>query len=140
MADQQRERPGPPLVVEHGAATAEEARGIPEPDGAPALPSYAEAVLDVVDQIPEGRVLAYGDVAELVGEGGPRQVGSVMSRYGSATSWWRVLRANGDPPRCHEGEALQRYREEQTPLVGGSLSGSRVDMRRARWDGGVGGP
>ena len=35
----------------------------------PELPDFAEAVLRIVDQIPEGMVLAYGDVAELIGQG-----------------------------------------------------------------------
>ena len=55
------------------------------PDAYPAfeLPEKAEEVLEVVDQIPEGKVLTYGDVAELVGSRGARFVGNVMSRYGS---------------------------------------------------------
>jgi alkylated DNA nucleotide flippase Atl1 len=104
----------------------------------PLVPAFAEAVIDLVDRIPAGMVLAYGDVAELLGEGGPRQVGHVMSRYGSATTWWRVIRASGEPPRGLEAEALAHLREEGTPLVGGQLSGRRVDMRRARWPGPVG--
>jgi alkylated DNA nucleotide flippase Atl1 len=96
------------------------------------LPRYAELVLDTVDRIPPGRVLAYGDIAELVGEGGPRQVGAVMSRYGSLVPWWRVLHADGTPPVCHDGRALAQYRVEGTPLRSG---GTRVDMRLARWDG-----
>ena len=104
----------------------------PVPDG---LPDYAEAVLDVADAIPEGKVLAYGDIAEILGHGGPRQVGSVMSRYGSATTWWRVIRASGEPPPGLEDEALAHYRAEGTPLVGGLLEGRRVDMGRARWAG-----
>jgi alkylated DNA nucleotide flippase Atl1 len=103
-----------------------------EADGESDLPRYAELVLDAVDRIPPGRVLAYGDVAELVGEGGPRQVGAVMSRYGSLVPWWRVLRADGSPPVCHERPALERYRAEGTPLRPG---GRRVDMTVARWDG-----
>ena len=34
------------------------------------LPDYEEAVLEVVDAIPEGCVMTYGDVAEMVGAGG----------------------------------------------------------------------
>ena len=107
-----------------------------------ALPDFAEAVLGIVDQIPEGRVLAYGDIAELLGRGGPRQVGSVMSRYGSSVTWWRVVRASGEPPPGLEEEALAHWRTEGTSLVRGSLDGRRVDMARARWDGdpGSGGP
>jgi alkylated DNA nucleotide flippase Atl1 len=101
-------------------------------DDVPDLPRYAELVLDAVDRIPPGRVLTYGDIAELVGEGGPRQVGAVMSRYGSLVPWWRVLHADGTPPVCHDGRALAAYRAEGTPLRPG---GRRVDMRTARWDG-----
>jgi alkylated DNA nucleotide flippase Atl1 len=98
------------------------------------LPSeYAEAVLDVVASIPEGRVMTYGDIAELLGSGGPRTVGTVMSVFGSDVPWWRVIRAGGHPPRGHEGEALAQWRSEGTPLVGGAVSGRRVDLGRARW-------
>jgi len=97
------------------------------------LPPSAEAVLELVETIPAGRVLTYGDVAELVG-GGPRAVGNVLARYGSQVPWWRVLRAGGLPPVRHEQEALRRYREEGTPL---DPRGDRVDMALARWDGAV---
>jgi alkylated DNA nucleotide flippase Atl1 len=96
------------------------------------LPEYAAAVLDAVDRIPPGKVMTYGDVAEYVGAGGPRQVGQVMSRYGGAVAWWRVLRADGSPPPGHEARALERYRAEGTPLRPGAR---RVDLREARWDG-----
>ena len=99
------------------------------------LPDFAEAVLGIVDQIPQGMVLAYGDVAELLGQGGPRRVGSVMSRYGSSVTWWRVIRASGEAPEGLQDEALAHWREEGTALVRGALAGRRVDMRRARWDG-----
>jgi len=99
------------------------------------LPEFAEAVLAIVDQIPEGMVLAYGDIAEMLGRGGPRQVGSVLSRYGSSVTWWRVIRANGEASVGLEDEALAHWREEGTALVRGALEGRRVDMRRARWDG-----
>jgi alkylated DNA nucleotide flippase Atl1 len=99
------------------------------------LPDFAEAVLDIVDQIPAGRVLAYGDVAELLGRGGPRQVGSVMSRYGSSVTWWRVIRASGEAAEGLQDEALAHWRAEGTAMVRGALVGRRVDMRLARWDG-----
>jgi alkylated DNA nucleotide flippase Atl1 len=99
------------------------------------LPDFAEAVLAIVDQIPEGMVLAYGDIAEMLGQGGPRQVGSVMSRYGSSVTWWRVIRASGEVPPGLQDEALAHWREEGTALVRGALAGRRVDMRLARWDG-----
>jgi len=96
------------------------------------VPDRVSAVLDVVDLIPPGRVMTYGDVAEYLGSGGPRQVGNVMSRWGAAVAWWRVVKADGSPPPGHEPEALARYRAERTPLL---ATGGRVDLKRARWDG-----
>ncbi len=96
------------------------------------IPEYAEAVLDVVDLIPPGRVMTYGDIADYLARGGPRQVGAAMAAWGGAVAWWRVLKADGSPPPGHETEALRRYRSEHTPLRPG---GHRVDLRRARWDG-----
>jgi alkylated DNA nucleotide flippase Atl1 len=93
---------------------------------------YVEQVLAVVETIPPGRVMSYGDIAEYVGEGGPRQVGRVMSEFGGGVPWWRVIRADGSPPTGHERECLQHLREEAAPLRPG---GQRVDMRRGRWDG-----
>jgi alkylated DNA nucleotide flippase Atl1 len=99
------------------------------------LPEFAEAVLGIVDRIPEGLVLTYGDVAEMLGQGGPRQVGAVMSRYGSSVTWWRVIRASGEVPDGLQDEALAHWREEGTALVRGVKAGRRVDMRLARWEG-----
>ncbi|MFV0133764.1 MGMT family protein [Streptomyces sp. HMX87] len=112
----------------------------PDHGDADALPEYAERVLDVTELIPPGRVMTYGDVAEWLGEGGPRQVGRVMSLYGGGVPWWRVVRADGRLLPGHELEALQQYRAEGTPLkdAGRAAEGHlpRLDMRRARWDGG----
>ncbi|MEU5367306.1 MGMT family protein [Streptomyces sp. NPDC005925] len=109
------------------------------PAPAAALPEYAERVLDVTDLIPPGRVMTYGDVAEWLEEGGPRQVGRVMSLYGSAVPWWRVVRADGRLLPGHELEALGHYRAEGTPLKGAGRAAEdhvpRVDLKRARWDG-----
>lgn len=101
---------------------------------------YVEAVLAVVDLVPAGSALSYGDVAELLGSGGPRQVGAVMSHYGSAVPWWRVLKASGHAPSGHEARALEHYLEEGTVLLGDYArylrtgEGSwRVDLAAARW-------
>ncbi|SCK12828.1 Alkylated DNA nucleotide flippase Atl1, participates in nucleotide excision repair, Ada-like DNA-binding domain [Streptomyces sp. WMMB 714] len=104
------------------------------------LPEYAERVLDTADRIPPGRVMTYGDVAEWLEEGGPRQVGRVMALYGGAVPWWRVVRADGALLPGSELRALEHYRAEGTPLreAGRAADGHipRIDMRRARWDGG----
>ena len=92
---------------------------------------YVSQVLDVADSIPAGRVMSYGDIAEFLGRGGPRQVGRVMALWGGAVPWWRVVRADGRPLPGHEVEAVARYRAEGTPMRPGP--DGRLDMRRARW-------
>ncbi|ASN20980.1 MGMT family protein [Arthrobacter sp. YN] len=101
---------------------------------------YVTAVLGVVDLVPPGSAVSYGDVAELLGAGGPRQVGAVMSHYGSSVAWWRVLRASGEAPPGHEVDALMHYLQESTPLHGAYeaflRTGEgrwRVDLTAARW-------
>jgi alkylated DNA nucleotide flippase Atl1 len=106
------------------------------PAGSGELTDFAGRVLDVAEAIPRGRVMSYGDIAEYLGEGGPRQVGRVMALWGGGVAWWRVIHADGSLLAGHERAALARYREEGTPMrVGSDGRPGRVDMRRARWAG-----
>ncbi|MFE2042949.1 MGMT family protein [Streptomyces sp. NPDC059477] len=120
-----------------GEARAEHGDAPPEH---PEYPEYADRVLEVAELIPPGHVMTYGDVAEWLQEGGPRQVGRVMALYGAAVPWWRVVRADGVLLPGHELRALDRYRTEGTPLKEASRAAEghvpRIDMKRARWDGG----
>ena len=85
----------------------------------------------LVEQIPPGRVMTYGAIADYLGQGGPRQVGSVMSHYGGGVPWHRVVNATGRVVPGHEVEALRRHREEGTPMRGPDQD--RVDLRAAAW-------
>jgi len=89
-------------------------------------------VLAVVEAVPAGRVMSYGDVAEYLGSGGPRQVGRVLAGSDGRVPWWRVVHADGTPPQGKEAGCLARLHAEDTPL---RPDGDRVDMSRARWDG-----
>jgi alkylated DNA nucleotide flippase Atl1 len=98
------------------------------------LPDFAEKVLGVVEEIPPGRVMSYGDIAEYLGEGGPRQVGRVLSQWGGSVAWWRVVHGDGSFLAAHEREALAHYQAEATPLRRAADGAPRgVNMRRARW-------
>ena len=96
------------------------------------LPVFARLVLDVVDAIPAGNVMAYGDIAEYVDQGTARLVGRVMSSYGDdAVPWWRVLRA--------DGTCASEVADRQIPLleadgVAWLVPKHRVDMSVARWN------
>ncbi len=95
--------------------------------------TYAERVLDLVEQIPAGRVSTYGAIAELAreltGKGGPRSVGLVLSRYGSGVPWWRVCAAGGRLAVHKEDEQRARLREEGVPFT----SAGRVLMGQVGW-------
>ena len=89
-------------------------------------------MLELVDIIPAGKVMAYGDVAAALGSRAPRAVGQVMAYYGAEVPWWRVVRASGHPAVDHATRALEHYRAEGTPL---RWSGEtyRVDLSVARY-------
>ncbi|MBW9215551.1 MGMT family protein [Mumia sp. zg.B53] len=100
----------------------------PDPD------AYVEAVLRIAEQVPSGHVVSYGQVAEAVGRGGPRQVGRVMATYGAAVAWWRVVRADGTLPEPLRGRAREHYLEEGTPLRSRLDRDLRVDIRAAAYE------
>lgn len=100
------------------------------PGGAGPATPYARTVLAVVNRIPPGQVMTYGDVAEFLGTGSGRTVGTVMSRHGRDVPWWRVVQASGRPAQPHVSEALAKLVGEGCPV-----RGDRVVLELARWDG-----
>src|ERR1051325_4792177 len=57
---------------------------------------YRERVFRVVRRIPRGRVMTYGQIAEILGEGyTARTVGFVMHSADDKTPWHRVINAQG---------------------------------------------
>ena len=93
---------------------------------------FVSRVVEVVEAIPVGRVMTYGDVAATLGSRAARAVGTVMSHYGSVLPWWRVVRASGHPAIGHEERALEHYRAEGTPLLPSRDATYRLDLAAAR--------
>jgi O-6-methylguanine DNA methyltransferase len=91
---------------------------------------FVRRVLDVVERIPRGMVMSYGDVAEFVGAGSARAVGTVMSRHGAEVPWHRVVHSDGTCATHKSDRQLDLLRAEGAPVTR-----DRVDMRHARWDG-----
>ncbi len=113
-----------------------EVRGDPPAVPGGSAQAYADAVLAVAELIPPARVLTYGDIAELLESGGPRQVGRTMASSVRDVPWWRVLRAGGHPPRGLALLARCHYDDEGTPLhlpAGADPGRYRVDLLAARW-------
>lgn len=90
---------------------------------------FTEDVLRLVQEIPPGRVLTYGAIARILGQGGPRGVGGVMKREGDSVAWWRVVRADGTLPAHLVIDAQEHWHLEGTPLRRGV-----VDVAAACWD------
>lgn len=58
--------------------------------------NYRERVYRIVRSIPRGRVMTYGQLAEILGDGyTPRTVGFVMHGSDDQTPWHRVINAQG---------------------------------------------
>ena len=98
------------------------------------MSEWSEAVLDVVDRVPPGRVTTYGLVAEAVrerlGRGTARQVGTLLATQGAAVPWWRVVRVDGTLPEPLRERTAEHYAAEGTAVRD---SGS-IDIHHAVWD------
>jgi alkylated DNA nucleotide flippase Atl1 len=86
-----------------------------------------EAVFDVVETIPPGRVSTYGAIGRLVGVG-PRRVARALSGGGAAVPWHRVLRADGTAAEPVRARQLELLAGEGVPMRGG-----RVDLAAVGW-------
>lgn len=86
-------------------------------------------MLLAVESIPVGNVATYGDIAEYVGQGGPRQVGAIMREYGGGVPWWRVIRASGIPADEVVDQQLQLLRGDGVRVTNGM-----VNLRDVRWE------
>ncbi len=96
------------------------------PTGASPL-DVDEAVFDVVERIPPGRVSTYGAIGRLVGVG-PRRVARALSQGGGAVPWHRVVRADGSVAEPVRVEQLGLLAAEGVPVRSG-----RVDLAAVAW-------
>jgi methylated-DNA-protein-cysteine methyltransferase-like protein len=97
---------------------------------------YRERVYRVVRRIPRGRVMTYGQIAILLGEGyTPRTVGFVMHGADeSNTPWHRVINSQG---RCSTGRIVLPADKQQRMLEREGVEFSqagRCDLERFIWN------
>ena len=91
-------------------------------------PKYRERVYVLVRRIPSGRVMTYGQIAELLGDGyTPRTVGFCMHSTPDGVPWHRVLNAQG---ACSTGKVVLPHDKQQRLL---ELEGVEFD-KNARCD------
>lgn len=81
---------------------------------------YRERVFKIVRRIPSGRVMTYGQIAYMLGEGyTPRTVGFVMHGADDATPWHRVINSQG---RCSTGGVVLPSNKQQLMLEAEGVS------------------
>jgi methylated-DNA-protein-cysteine methyltransferase-like protein len=97
-------------------------------------PKYRERVYSIVRRIPPGRVMTYGQIAELLGEGyTPRTVGFVMHASPDGTPWHRVLNAQG---ACSTGRLVLPHDKQQRMLEQEGVvfdKNARCDLQTFLW-------
>ena len=76
--------------------------------------NYRERVYKIVRGIPQGRVMTYGQLAEILGDGyTPRTVGFAMHGADDETPWHRVINAQG---ACSTGSVVLPHDRQQRML------------------------
>src|SRR3954466_3421980 len=91
-------------------------------------------VYEIVRRIPSGRVMTYGQLAEILGEGyTARTVGFVMHSADQTVPWQRVINAQG---ACSTGRVIVPPDLQQRMLVSEGVvfnEKGRCDLARYRW-------
>src|SRR5918912_3690646 len=98
-------------------------------------PAYRERVYEIVQRIPRGRVMTYGQIAEILGEGyTPRTVGFVMhSADEETTPWQRVINSQG---ACSTGRLTLPHDRQQRMLEAEGVefdARGRCNLGHYRW-------
>jgi methylated-DNA-protein-cysteine methyltransferase-like protein len=97
-------------------------------------PGYRERVYEIVRRIPSGRVMNYGQLAEILGEGyTARTVGFVMHSADESVPWQRVINAQG---ACSTGRVILPPDLQQRMLEAEGVvfdAKGRCDLARYRW-------
>lgn len=96
---------------------------------------YRERVYRIVRRIPRGRVMTYGQIAYLLGEGyTPRTVGFVMHGADeSKTPWHRVINSQG---KCSTGRIVLPPDKQQRMLEREGVKfddAGRCDLEKVLW-------
>ncbi|MDE0120582.1 MAG: MGMT family protein [bacterium] len=85
-------------------------------------PDFEEAVLEVLDGLPEGEVISYGELAAAAGyRGAARAVGNLLRATAEPAPWWRVIRADGRLVAPDAGRQAEKLRAEGVTVEDGRV-------------------
>lgn len=96
--------------------------------------AYRECVYEMVRMIPKGKVMTYGQIAIILGEGyTARTVGYVMHGAGENVPWQRVINSQG---RCSTGRLTIPLNLQQELLGAEGIefsSSGKCDLGEYQW-------
>jgi len=111
-----------------------EAKAQPAPRENRDSPTYRERVFVIVRRIPAGRVMTYGQLAEILGAGyDARTVGYCMHAATQDVPWHRVINAQG---ACSTGRVILPANKQQSMLENEGIefdAKEKCDLARYRW-------
>ena len=92
---------------------------------------FFKQVYNIVEQIPYGKVISYGEIAKILGRPrGAREVGRAMRYCHDGLPWQRVIMTDGSITGGSFAEMRRAILEtEGVPF----LPDGRVDMTACRW-------
>lgn len=90
-----------------------------------------DRVYRIVQGIPSGRVMTYGQVAQRVGTSA-RAVGWAMSQAPDGVPWHRVVNARGACSTEARAGFPRRYQQSLLEAEGVAFTGQRLDLKRYR--------
>lgn len=95
---------------------------------------YRERVFRIVRMIPQGQVMTYGQIAEILGEGyTPRTVGFVMHSANDKVPWHRVINSQGG---CSTRGLVLPHDKQQRMLEAEGIDfneSGRCELQRYLW-------
>jgi methylated-DNA-protein-cysteine methyltransferase-like protein len=95
---------------------------------------YRERVFDLVRKIPRGRVMTYGQIAIILGEGyTARTVGYVMHSSDDGVPWQRVINSQG---KCSTGRLTMPLNLQQSMLEQEGVvfnKSGKCDLNQFQW-------
>ncbi len=100
------------------------------------MEKFTESVIDIIQNIPSGNVMTYGQIASHAGNSrGARQVVRILHSMSTKYSipWHRVINAKGEIAiKSEEGSVDQRMMLEAEGVV--FTSRGKVDLKKYRYE------
>ena len=120
----------PEALSRHGRLLTDE-RVTKRPPAAFGVVAVRKAIYRVVDRIPSGQVLSYGDVGKIV-RVGPRQVAAAMRGCPPGLPWYRVVGSGGVIRTKGSTASIQK---QSLMAEGIRFRGARFSYSLYRWKG-----